>query len=647
MAMPRSRPKRIYELERIGNARTVQLYADGFSALTNREKIFAYFMVQAAIAGRNIAIDQANKYAVRIMKLCEHIISSPKGIPVKNIDAIRNYVKLFWINNGMYDHGTNRKFVPACSEHEFRKALQTACKNHPENSGPFLRTFADVKRAMFDPDFMPVVTDKTPGHDFISESANNFYEGLNTSRLNEWVGGGNEKNPLNSKVIARNGMIEELIWRCGGDGCAPGMYTHELNRVVENLENAKGYAANRRQAESVELLIRFFRSGAIPDWEKFNINWVKDSSNVDFILGFIEVYMDPRGQKGRFESAVYFTDKKQTRLMRKLAASAQYFEDGAPWTDEYKKRDVVAPVANVVNVIVETGDAGPISAIGINLPNEQAIRQKYGSKSILLHNVVAAYKASEPKGLLEEFCFDKAEIRRAKKYGAISDDLHTAMHEVLGHASGKISDSLKGDPADYLPGYYSTLEEARADLVALWNAFDPMLKKLKLADSDEIGKAMYDAYVRNVFLQLRRIPSGDQLEEDHMKNRQLVVNYVIKNSEAIRTEHRKGKTFFHVIDYPLMREAVGRLLAEVMRIKAEGDLTAGKNLVDAYGLKINTAWRDEVMKRVKKLNVSSYTGFVMPALRPIKNKSGKITDVKISYPKDLTKQMLEFSSMAH
>lgn len=395
------------------------------------------------------------------------------------------------------------------------------------------------------------------------------------------------------------------------------------------------------------MLIRFFRSGAIPDWEKFNINWVKDSSNVDFILGFIEVYMDPRGQKGRFESAVYFTDKKQTRLMRKLAASAQYFEDGAPWTDEYKKRDVVAPVANVVNVIVETGDAGPISAIGINLPNEQAIRQKYGSKSILLHNVVAAYKASEPKGLLEEFCFDKAEIRRAKKYGAISDDLHTAMHEVLGHASGKISDSLKGDPADYLPGYYSTLEEARADLVALWNAFDPMLKKLKLADSDEIGKAMYDAYVRNVFLQLRRIPSGDQLEEDHMKNRQLVVNYVIKNSEAIRTEHRKGKTFFHVIDYPLMREAVGRLLAEVMRIKAEGDLTAGKNLVDAYGLKINTAWRDEVMKRVKKLNVSSYTGFVMPALRPIKNKSGKITDVKISYPKDLTKQMLEFSSMAH
>jgi len=641
-------PKRVYELERIGNARAVQLYADGFESLTKKEKIFAYYMAQAAVAGRKIAIDQTNKYALEILSMCEEVISYPKGIPSKTRKAIGAYTKLFWINNGMYDYATARKFVPACTPVEFETALSIAEKNREKSCGQSescLKKYKKVERVIFDPNFMPVVTDKTPGHDFIEQSANNFYEGLTTSQVDEWANGGNEKNPLNSKAVSDSGKIREIVWRAGTDGVPPGMYSKELGTIIVNLEKAKKYAAHKHQLRTIDHLIDYFQTGDPADWEKFSVSWIKDSSKVDFILGFIEVYMDPRGQKGKFESVVYFVDKEQTKLMRKLASNARYFESRAPWKDEYKKKDVVAPVANVVNVIVETGDAGPISAIGINLPNEQSIRQTHGSKSVMLHNVVAAYKASEPKGLLEEFCYDRSEIRRAKQYGQFADDLHTAMHEVLGHGSGKVSDSLKGDPADHLPGYYSTLEEGRADLVALWNVFDPKLRQIKMVDSEEVGKAMYDAYVRNVFLQLRRIPTGDQLEEDHMKNRQMVVNYIMRNSDAIEVEKKRNKTYFKITDYQKMREAVGRLLAEVMRIKAEGDLSAGKALVDKYGLKIDAAWRDEVLKRVKKLKISAYTAFVMPSLRATKDESGRIFDVKVAYPLSLTDQMLEYSEI--
>lgn len=644
-----NKQKRVYELERVGNARTVQLYADGFAMLTRKERIFAYYMAKAAIAGRMIAIDQTNRHAVAIMNLCQEILARPKGIPAKTLNAIRNYTKLFWINNGMYDYATARKFVPACTGEEFEQALRTSEKNQDKpcpNPGHCMKVFNEVRKVMFDPNYMAVVTDKTPGHDFIAQSANNFYEGVTTEQVNQWARSGNEKNPLNSKVVGSDGQIKEIVWRAGCDSVKEGMYARELSGVISNLQNAKEYAASEHQAKTLDLLIDYFRTGNPSDWEKFNISWVNDSSDVDFILGFIEVYMDPRGQKGKFESVIYFTNKEQTKLMRKLAANAQYFEERAPWKDEYKKENVKAPIANVVNVIVETGDAGPISAIGINLPNEQYIRQQYGSKSVLLHNVVAAYKASEPKGVLDEFCYNQSEVKRAKKYGQIADDLHTGMHEVLGHASGRVSDRLKGNPADHLPGYYSTLEEARADLVALWNVFDPKLKQLKMVDTDDIGREMYDSYVRNVFLQLRRIPQGDQLEEDHMKNRQMVVNYILKNSDAVEVVKRNGKTYFHVLDYKKMHEVVGQLLAEVMRIKAEGDLQAARNLVDTYGLKIDTAWRDEVMKRVKKLKLSAYTGFVMPDLKPVFDKKGKIVDVAVEYPLDLTKQMLEYSKAA-
>ncbi len=642
----RHKSKRIYQLEQIGNARTVQLYADGFESLTKREKIFAYHLSKAAIAGRTIAIDQTGRDAVTIMRLCQEIILHPKGVPRPTLNAIRNYTKLFWINNGMYDYATARKFVPSCTAQEFREALSIAEGNEGNQSAnrrEMIEMPVKVERTMFDLDYLPVVTDKTPGHDFVAQSANNFYEGLTTAEVESWSRSGGEEYPLNSKVVKKNGLIEEIPWRAGTDRIPAGLYARELSEVISNLERARRVASNKNQKKAIELLIKYFKTGNSEDCEKFNINWVKYSSNVDFILGFIEVYMDPRGQKGKFESVVYFINKEQTHLMRTLASNAKYFEEHAPWDKRYKKTNISPPIANVVNVIVETGDAGPISAIGINLPNEQRIREKHGSKSILIHNIVEAYNESEPERLLEEFCFDQSEIRRAKKYTQVADDLHTGMHEVLGHASGKVSKGLPGNPADYLPGYYSTLEEARADLVALWNVFDRKLKTLRLVKSDEVGRAMYDAYVRNVFLQLRRIPAGEQLEEDHMKNRQMVVNYIMRNSDAIKVVRRRNKTYFHITDYNEMHRVVGDLLAEVMRIKAEGDFHAGKNLVDNYGLKINTSWRDEILKRVKKFKLSAYTGFVMPDLKPVVDGKNKIVDVRIEYPLDLTRQMLEYS----
>ncbi|HLX13286.1 MAG TPA: peptidase M49, partial [Bacteroidota bacterium] len=337
-------------------------------------------------------------------------------------------------------------------------------------------------------------------------------------------------------------------------------------------------------------------------------------------------------------------------LMNTLASFAQYFEDKAPWRDEYKKHIEHSPIANVINVIVETGGTGPVSPIGVNLPNEQAIREKYGAKSILLHNVVEASDKSQGKDLLTEFAFDKEEIDNQELYGSRADNLHTAMHEVIGHGSGKASEKLGGkDPSTFLPGYYSTLEEARADLVAMWNAWDPKLIDIGIAkdtaEINRIAETMYQQAIRVAINQLRRIGKSDQLEEDHMKGRQLIASYIMQDKDAVEVVKRDGKTYFHITDYTKARAAVGKLLAELMRIKAEGDLPAVKALIDKFGLKVDTALRDEVQARVSKLDIASYAGFVQPRLEPVMDSAGAITDVKVSYPLDLAKQMLEYSAM--
>jgi dipeptidyl-peptidase III len=477
----------------------------------------------------------------------------------------------------------------------------------------------------------------------------NFYaRGLTFAQVDAWAKAGKEKNPLNSFVSKERGKLEEKVWRAGGGGAPAGLYSADLKAVIKYLEMAIPYASSDYQAETIRKLIRFFETGNVEDFRQYNIHWVKDTSNVDFIMGFIEVYLDPRGQKAEWEASIFCTDPEQTRLMQNLAKFAQYFEDKAPWNDTFKKKIDHSPIANVINVVTGTGGTGPISPIGINLPNEQAIRQQYGSKSVLLHNIVEAYEKSQGKVLVKEFAWDAEEVAMDDKYGSRADNLHTAMHEVIGHGSGKVSDKLRGkDPSDFLPGYYNTLEEARADLVALWNGWDDKLVDIGLAKDKEearkIGETMLRQAVRVALTQLRRIGKSDQLSEDHMKDRALIGHYLIEHSNGVKVEVRDGKTYYRILDFEAARKTVGELLAEVMRIKAEGDLSAAKALIDKYGLKVDPKLRGEVQERVKKLDIAAYSGFVMPRLEPVRDAQGKVVDVKVTYPMDLAKQMIEYS----
>jgi dipeptidyl-peptidase III len=642
---------RTYRLEMVGPAQIVRLYADGFDRLSTREKIFAYYLSLSAIAARDIALDQHHPQALEVRDLLEEVYRHRSAVDSTVMPKLTAYLKLFWINNGFYDHLTAKKFVPECTFDE----LLTAARAAQFHGGSFAggdSLAAQLRRlrpVMFDPDVDPILTDKTPGMDWIRRSAVNYYgRGITLKEVEQWSAAGNERNSLNARVTRERGALVEQVWRAGGNGIPPGMYAGALSAAISYLEKALPYASSDFQARTLRLLIRFYQSGSIEDFRTFNIHWVKDSSTVDFIHGFIEDYLDPRGRKAEFEACVFYVDPGQTHLMQSVAALAQYFEDRAPWNTAYKKKIDRVPVANVVNVAASTGGTGPIPPLGINLPNEQAIREEYGSKSVLLNNVSVAYEQSTGASLLKEFAWDDDELKAEEQYGTIADNLHTALHEVIGHGSGKASPKLAGrDPAEFLPGYYNTLEEARSDLVAMWNAWDPRLVEVGVAkDAEEarvIGETLFRQRVRVGLTQLRRIGKSEQLEQDHLKNRQLITNYLLEHSSGVHLEQRLGKTYIRVTDFAAARTTAGELLAEIMRIKAEGDLTAAKKLVDAYGLKVNARLRDEVQARVQHLNLPAYTAFVMPKLEPVLDPEAHIVDVRVTYPPDLATQMLEWS----
>jgi dipeptidyl-peptidase-3 len=491
----------------------------------------------------------------------------------------------------------------------------------------------------FDANVDPIVTNKTPGpgKDILEESANNLYVGVTMKDVAAF----DERYPLNSRLVRRpDGTLVEEVYRIGG------RYDRQIRQIVGHLEAAVPYAPPR-MAAALRALIKWYQTGETADRVAYDIAWVQDKdSPVDTINGFIEVYMDPRGHKGSWEALVYFVNREKTEDIRKIAANAQWFEDRMPWAPQYRKQGVRGITANAIDVVVEAGDSGPITPIGINLPNDQEIREKHGSKSVSLSNVIEAYDRSTTAAFRREFAWTDAEAERAEKWNSIASELTTNMHEVIGHASGRISEKLKGSPQTALKEQYSALEEARADLVALYFLPDPMLVELGIVEAknhQEIVLAEYEGYTRNALAQLRRIREGTQIEEDHMRNRQMIVRWLMANSKAIDVRERDGKTFYVMVDAKAFTEGVGRLLAEVQRIKAEGDYEASRKLFDTYGVHFDAKLRDEVVARVERLDMPSYTGFVQPRLEPVTGADGTIADVTISYPLDLTAQMLEYS----
>jgi dipeptidyl-peptidase-3 len=633
---------RKYLLERVEDAAVVQLYADGFDDLALREKTLIYHLYQAAIAGRDIYYDQRYEHNLEMRDVLEEIVTHPDGVDAGALAAIWTYTKLFWINTGPYNNLTARKFVLRLSPEALAAAAERAAASgarFPLRAGESLGELLErLRPCFFDPDVDPIVTSKTPGpgRDILRASANNLYRDVSMADLE----GFDEQYPLNSRLVKREGRLVEEVCRIGG------RYDAYIREIVRHLRAAVPFATPA-MAVALEALITFYDTGEAGDRVAYDVAWVRDrDSPVDTINGFVEVYMDARGVKGAWEALVYYVNPHKTQEIRKLAEAAQWFEDRMPWADDYKKQGVRGISANAIDVVVETGDSGPVTPVGINLPNDQAIREQHGSKSVSLSNATYAYEKSTMPEFRREFAWSDEEAARADKWGSFASELTTNLHEVIGHGSGRIREHLGGKPQSVLKEQYSALEESRADLVALFFLPDRKLVELELveeADHGAIVRAEYEGYARNALVQLRRVREGTQIEEDHMRNRQMIVGWLIANSDAIEVRRRDGRTYYVVADVDAFQADVGRLLREIQRIKSEGDYETAKTLFETYGVHFDPALRDEVVARVDRLQMPSYTGFVQPRLEAVRDGQGNITDVRISYPLDLAAQMLEYS----
>lgn len=636
--------ERQYLLEQIDEAAVVQLYADGFEALPLREKVLIWHLSQAALAGRDIYLDQRYRHGLEMRTILEGILRADRqgvaGLDRDTVAEVRRYTKLFWLNNGPYNNLTARKFVLKCTP----DAL-TATATAAEASGVWETGFNAAARitrlhaAFFDATSEPMVTNKTPGPggDIVRDSANNLYVGVCTADLDEFT----ERYGLNSRLVkTSDGLVEEVA-RVGG------LYDAQIRRIVAHLEAALPMATEAMR-KALEALIRFYQTGEDADRVAYDIAWVEDKdSPVDTINGFIENYMDARSVKGAWEALVFYVNPEKTESIHRLAESAQWFEDRMPWPAQWRRTNVKGVTARAIDVVMETGDSGPITPIGINLPNDQLIREQHGSKSVSLANVNVAYDKSQPRSYREEFCWSPEEVARGERWGALASEVTTAIHEVLGHGSGVVEAHLNGRPELAIKEQYAALEETRADLVALYFVGEPKIAEIGMVPAEhqtEIVRAEYEAYARNALVQLRRIREGTQIEEDHMRNRQAIVHWLMANTSAIERRVRDGKTYYVVVDTDQFHAGVGRLLGEVQRIKSTGDYDAARHLFETHGIHFEASLRDEIVARVDRLKLPSYTGFVQPDLTPIHNQQGDIVDIAISYPLSLEDQMLRWSA---
>jgi len=640
-----------YAADRFADIRILRYRVPGFEDLSNQQKELLYYLSQAALSGRDIMFDQNYKHNLRIRRTLEEILKNYAGArDTENFAHLTTYAKQVWFANGIHHHYSGLKFTPLFDQEYFNEVVSATApgSNLPLRENQTVeQLIAELTPILFDESLDPKKVNTADGVDKIATSAVNFYEGVTEQEVVDFyaaLSAFDDSTPvshgLNSKLVKVDGEIVERVWHVGG------MYSEALEQVVYWLERAIGVAENDKQRTTFELLVKYYRSGDLEDFDAYNIAWVADTdSAIDVINGFIEVYNDPLGYRGSFESVVSFRDSDATLRISAIGERAQWFEDNSPILDEHKKADVTGIDGKVITVVMESGDASPATPIGINLPNSSWIRAEHGSKSVSLGNIVSAYNSS-PSKTLEEFAFTAEEILRSRTHSEQAGDLHTDMHEVIGHASGLINEGV-GTTRETLRQYASTLEEGRADLVALYYIMDPMLIEIGVMDSLDVGRTEYDSYIRGgAMLQLYRLQPGELVEEAHMRNRQLVALWSYEQGfeeNVIERVVRDGKTFFVVNDYEKLRVIFGELLQEIQRIKSEGDFEAARDLVENYGTQVDEELHAEVLQRYATLDVAPYSGFVNPRITA-DDENGVVSNVRVEHSNDFMSQMLEYAA---
>lgn len=636
-------------LERVGEFAIVPLEARGFDALSQRDRILAFYLSRAALAGRDIHYDQMGREGLEIRDLLEEVLTHPRGLDPVFREALLRYLKQFWISSGNHNERTRTKFVPEFSFEDLRRGIAAAQKEGaviklPVRE-PLERKLERLRPALFDPSFEPLLTCKTApaGVDLLACSSVNFYDGVTVADLS----GFKEQHPLNSRLVKKDGRLEEEVWRAGraagpgGPAIPPGMYASQLRTVMGFLTKAKVFASPE-EAQALSLLSDFFASGEAADFKRYNLDWVKLSPAVDTVQGFIETYHDPRGRKGSWQGMVFFADPERTRLLQGLAAEARGFEERAPWDARFKRSTFNPPVVAAVEILLAAGDGGPSPPIGVNLPNDDDIQEHVGNRSFLYANVLEAANRATLQPLTEEFALPD-DRPLLIQHAVEAEMLLTAMHEALGHAAGRAREGLSEEPSVLLGESYAALEEARAELVALHAIFDPVLLDRKLMSSPAVAEAAYRDYLLHDLSQLRRVRAGDRIEDDHMRATHLIVEWLRANGGGVETVSHDDRTYFKVADIAAMRKGVATLLAEVQRIKGEGDRAAARDLLERYATRIDTRLRDEVVSRADRAKIPSYLAYVMPEIVPVRDANGEVVDARLGPADDFTLQMLRFS----
>jgi dipeptidyl-peptidase-3 len=637
-----------WQVDRFADIKILRYQVPGWESLSLQQKELVYYLSQAALCGRDIVFDQNYKFNLSIRHTLEAIYmhyTGPRDTPQWNEFMV--YLKRVWFSNGIHHHYSGDKFYPSLTIDDFADlASNSPDAVFPVRDGQSREEFISwVSAIIFNPAIAPKRISQDASQDLVVSSACNFYEGVTQKEVEAYYDAFKMPDPerplslgLNSKVVKTNGKIAELPYT------ESGLYGAAISKIIYWLGKAATVAENENQRTGLLKLIDYYQTGNLKTWDDYNILWAEDTSRVDYVNGFIEVYGDPLGRKATWESVVNFRDDEATRRARIISANAQWFEDHSPVDERFKKKEVKGVSAKVITAVQLGGDCYPSTPIGINLPNADWIRKEHGSKSVTIENITYSYnQASLGSGFLEEFCYSPDEVELAKKHGPVADNLHTDMHECLGHGSGQM---LPGVSSEALRNYHSPLEESRADLYALYFLMDPKMQELGLTESPEVAKAEYNAYMRNGLLtQLTRIEPGKDIEQAHMRCRQLIAKWCYENGKAeniIELKKRNNKTFVVINDYEKLRGLFGTLLAEVQRIKSEGDYEAGKRLVEQYGVKVDPEIHKEVRERYARLDLAPYGGFLNPVLEPVME-GEQLKDIKVTYPDNYTEQMLNYA----